>query len=68
MTVMVCTITGHRSQRFKFKYNEHYKLCIKIKKPCQRRLKISIIMPVTNRSPLRKQSRRDPIVTEMNIW
>lgn len=32
MTEMVCTITGHRPQRFKFKYNEHYKLCIKIKK------------------------------------
>jgi len=28
----VCTITGHRPARFKFKYNEHYKLCIKIKK------------------------------------
>lgn len=27
-----CTITGHRPHRFKFKYNEHYKLCIKIKK------------------------------------
>lgn len=27
-----CTITGHPPQRFKFKYNEHYKLCIKIKK------------------------------------
>lgn len=27
-----CTITGHRPTRFKFKYNEHYKLCIKIKK------------------------------------
>lgn len=32
MTDMVCTITGHRPQRFKFKYNEHYKLCVKIKK------------------------------------
>lgn len=31
MTEMVCTIIGHRPQRFKFKYNEHYKLCIKIK-------------------------------------
>ena len=27
-----CAITGHRPARFKFKYNEHYKLCIKIKK------------------------------------
>lgn len=32
MTGIVCTITGHRPQRFKFKYNEHYKLCVKIKK------------------------------------
>lgn len=32
MEYMTCTITGHRPQRFKFKYNEHYKLCIKIKK------------------------------------
>lgn len=32
MTDMACTITGHRPQRFKFKYNEHYKLCVKIKK------------------------------------
>ena len=32
MAHMTCTITGHRPQRFKFKYNEHYKLCIKIKK------------------------------------
>lgn len=32
MTDIVCTITGHRPQRFKFKYNEHYKLCVKIKK------------------------------------
>ncbi|MEG0090824.1 MAG: SLOG family protein [Oscillospiraceae bacterium] len=27
-----CFITGHRPHRFKFKYNEGYKLCIKIKK------------------------------------
>jgi len=27
-----CVITGHRPVRFKFKYNEHYKLCIKIKR------------------------------------
>lgn len=32
MANKTCTITGHRPQRFKFKYNEHYKLCIKIKK------------------------------------
>lgn len=32
MTYRTCTITGHQPQRFKFKYNEHYKLCIKIKK------------------------------------
>lgn len=32
MTDTVCTITGHRPARFKFKYNEHYKLCVKIKK------------------------------------
>ena len=32
MAYRTCTITGHRPQRFKFKYNEHYKLCIKIKK------------------------------------
>ena len=32
MIYRTCTITGHRPQRFKFKYNEHYKLCIKIKK------------------------------------
>ena len=32
MPYRICTITGHRPQRFKFKYNEHYKLCIKIKK------------------------------------
>lgn len=32
MAYGICTITGHRPQRFKFKYNEHYKLCIKIKK------------------------------------
>lgn len=32
MACRICTITGHRPQRFKFKYNEHYKLCIKIKK------------------------------------
>lgn len=27
-----CFIIGHRPQRFKFKYHEDYKLCIKIKK------------------------------------
>lgn len=32
MAYRTCTITGHRPQRFKFKYNEHYKLCVKIKK------------------------------------
>lgn len=32
MAYRSCTITGHRPPRFKFKYNEHYKLCIKIKK------------------------------------
>lgn len=32
MTYATCTITGHRPQRFKFKYNESYKLCTKIKK------------------------------------
>lgn len=32
MANKICTFTGHRPQRFKFKYNEHYKLCIKIKK------------------------------------
>lgn len=32
MTAFACTITGHRPQRFKFKYNEHYSLCKKIKK------------------------------------
>lgn len=32
MSYLVCTITGHRPQRFKFKYNERYKLCIKIKR------------------------------------
>lgn len=32
MVYRTCIITGHRPQRFKFKYNEHYKLCIKIKK------------------------------------
>lgn len=32
MSYTTCAITGHRPQRFKFKYNEHYKLCVKIKK------------------------------------
>lgn len=32
MEANACFITGHRPQRFKFKYNEDYKLCIKIKK------------------------------------
>lgn len=32
MIFTTCAITGHRPQRFKFKYNEHYKLCSKIKK------------------------------------
>lgn len=32
MVYGTCIIAGHRPQRFKFKYNEHYKLCIKIKK------------------------------------
>ncbi len=31
MCYTTCAITGHRPQRFKFKYNEHYKLCLKIK-------------------------------------
>lgn len=31
MKQTTCAITGHRPQRFKFKYNEQYKLCIKIK-------------------------------------
>ncbi len=31
MRQTTCAITGHRPQRFKFKYNEQYKLCIKIK-------------------------------------
>lgn len=31
MAQTTCAITGHRPQRFKFKYNEHYKLCVKIK-------------------------------------
>lgn len=32
MEYTTCFITGHRPHRFKFKYNEGYKLCIKIKK------------------------------------
>lgn len=39
MAEMVCTITGHRPQRFKFKYNEHYRLCIKIKKALSTEIK-----------------------------
>lgn len=31
MPDMVCTIIGHHPQRFRFKYNENYKLCVKIK-------------------------------------
>lgn len=32
MEPKTCMITGHRPSRFKFKYNEDYKLCIKLKK------------------------------------
>lgn len=32
MQKTTCFITGHRPHRFKFKYNENYNLCIKIKK------------------------------------
>lgn len=32
MPDLACTITGHQPHRFKFKYNEHYILCVKIKK------------------------------------
>jgi uncharacterized phage-like protein YoqJ len=31
-STLSCAITGHRPARFKFGYNEHYKLCVKIKK------------------------------------
>ena len=39
MAQTTCAITGHRPQRFKFKYNEHYKLCAKIKKALSAEIK-----------------------------
>ncbi|MDD4511446.1 MAG: SLOG family protein, partial [Oscillospiraceae bacterium] len=32
MSISSCTITGHKSTRFKFKYQEDYSLCKKIKR------------------------------------
>lgn len=32
----VCAVTGHRPTRFKFKYNEDYSLCKKIKRSMQK--------------------------------
>lgn len=32
MEKIACAVTGHRPTRFKFKYNENYSLCKKIKK------------------------------------
>ena len=35
MSAPICAVVGHKPTRFKFKYKENFKLCIKIKKRMQ---------------------------------
>lgn len=35
MSTPICAVLGHKPTRFKFKYKENYKLCVKLKKQMQ---------------------------------